>query len=73
MINHNTDRIWSFTVLPNGYLASGSKDIINIWNADTGILILTLSGNLDEVRSLAVLEDGDLASGLRNRMIKIWF
>ena len=42
----HTDAVRSLTVLQNGYLVSGSDDYtIKIWNAATGALIQTLTGD----------------------------
>ena len=61
-------------MLKNGYLASGSDDTtIKIWNTD-GSLITTLTGHTGQVKSLAALQNGWLASGSGHPdyKIKIW-
>jgi WD40 repeat protein len=46
---------------------------IKIWNFNTGQLINTLHGHLDQVYSLIYLEKGSkLISGSRDSVIKIW-
>ena len=51
-------------MLPNGNLASGSFDsTIKIWNTDNSSLIRTITGHIDWIMSLAVLQNGYLASG----------
>ena len=48
-------------VLPNGNIVSGSDDkTIKIWNSDTGSEIKTLKGHTDCVRSLAILQNGNI-------------
>ena len=52
---------------------SGLADnTIKIWNPTTGALIQTLSGHLNEIRSLTVLQNGNLVSGSYDYSIKIW-
>ena len=61
-------------VLPDGSLASGSKNgMVNIWNTTTGSCTRTLDeGHTWRVQCLAVLPDGSLASGSENGTVKLW-
>ena len=52
-------------VLPDGTLASGSKDnTVHLWRE--GACVATLTGHIGEVLCLAVLPEGTLASGSHN-------
>ena len=55
-------------------MASGSADkTIKIWHLHTGKLLHTLTGHLDEVKSLAISPDGKtLFSASADTTIKIW-
>ena len=59
-------------VLKSGDFAIGTSDVIQIRNKYYGILIRTLTGHTKSVRSLAVLNNGDLASGSDDKTVKIW-
>jgi WD40 repeat protein len=56
----------------NGLLVSGSDGKIKILKIDTLKCIKTLRGHAEEVCSLAVLENGNLASGSPDKTIRIW-
>ena len=43
-----------------------------IWEVATGVCVATLEGHEAEVKSLALLDGGRLASGSCDRTIKIW-
>jgi WD40 repeat protein len=59
--------------LPKNYpSASGSFQEIKIWDISSGSLKRTLTGHSGSIFSLAVLQNGDLASGSRDKTIKIW-
>ena len=68
---HEND-VLSLAVLEGGRLASGSYQMIKIWDLATGTCQATLQGHQDTVRSLAVLEGGRLASGCDDGTIKTW-
>lgn len=69
----HTSNIYALTVLPNGFLVSGSFDLsIKIWNPITKICVATLNGHANWVLDLAVLPDGRLVSGGVGGEIKIW-
>ncbi len=46
--------------------------LVKIWNALESKLITTLTGHTHDVRSLALLQNGYLASGSWDNTIKIW-
>ena len=70
--SHNNS-VLSLAVLPNGILASGSRDqTIKIWDSNTGALKLTILGHTDSVLQLSALPNGYLASLSGNKLIKIW-
>lgn len=55
------------------FLASASADnSIWIWDLASGSCLATLSGHKDAVRCLAVLPDGQLASGSDDKSVKLW-
>jgi WD40 repeat protein len=66
--------VLSIVHLPNGHLASSSRDsTIRIWDLDKEpSLVKTIFGHSDIVYCLALLEDGNLASGSVDQAIKIW-
>ena len=61
-------------MLPDGYLASTSHEIIKIWDTNTGNVMRTLEGHKYDVMCLVVLKNGYLASGDEDDdgKIKIW-
>jgi WD40 repeat protein len=66
------DDVTVVTMLPDGTLASGSKDsTVKIWNLQSGACIKTLQERA-WITSLTVLPDGTLASGSWDTTIKLW-
>ncbi len=68
-------RVNAFTVLPNGWLASASNNIIKLWSVSTGRCEITFDHR--DVGVLTVIPDGRLASGTTGccdgeKLIKIW-
>lgn len=53
-------------------IGSDQKNVITIWNVLRGTLLRTLTGHTEGVLRLLVLSDGSLASGGRDREIRIW-
>ncbi len=54
-------------------MASGSDDFtVKIWDSESGLIRKTLIGHTEYVRTLTVLQNGDLASGSQDLTIKIW-
>lgn len=49
-----------------------SEKNIDIWNLETGLIDITLTGYSTPVTSLVYLKDGRLASGSYEKSIKIW-
>ena len=67
--------VYALVLLQNENLASGSADkTIKIWNVNEGNLITTLNGHKGSGCSLALLDNGFLASsgGIDDKTIKIW-
>ena len=58
--------------MQNGDLVSGSYQEIKIWDKSTQELKRILKGHTDWVNSLLVLQNGDLASGSTDKIIRIW-
>jgi WD40 repeat protein len=62
--------------LPNSNLVSASlnkkNNNIYVWDIYTGAIKQTLSGHIDGTYSLALLKNGQLASGGGDSLIKIW-
>ena len=59
--------------MPNGDLASGSKDgNINIWDRADNNVKQILAGHTDTVNALSVFPNGDLVSGSKDKTINIW-
>ena len=59
--------ISALAVLPDGKLASGSWDMVRVWDVVSGACLLTLADHNACVDALAVLPDGKLVSGSRDR------
>lgn len=67
--------IFSIAISPDGQvLASGSGDkTIKVWHLETGKLIFTLKGHLQQVLSLAISPNGQfIVSGSADETIKLW-
>ena len=65
----------SLVYSPDGSrLASGSKDgMLRIWDANTGICLLTLAGHKDMICSVAYSQCGTtLASASHDKSVKVW-
>jgi WD40 repeat protein len=71
-LNDHSDGVACLTVLPNGYLASGSFKEIKIWNITTGKTIINLKGHKSSIFSLVGLLNGLMASASWDKTIKIW-
>ncbi len=72
MVGH-TGPVVSLLVLPDGNLASGSRDkTVRIWNIKTGQTTEILSEHKDYVLSLAMLPDGTLVSGGKDKTMIFW-
>ncbi len=72
MIGHK-EGILALTLLPNGLLASGSKDgKIMIWNVSDTSRLYTLLGHKNFIQDLVVINNEYLASCSSDRTIKIW-
>jgi WD40 repeat protein len=73
IIGEYKDCITSMISLPNGYIVTAAWDkTIKIWDLNKNILIKTLEGHTFAINCLALLSDGNIASGSRNKSIKIW-
>ena len=67
---------YTMTQLPNGQLASGSNNKINIWDPLNNVAapLRTLTGHSYTVYALALSPDGIyLASGSSDNSVKLWF
>ncbi len=73
VLKGHTVGVYSLVVLPNGTIASGSRDnTIRIWDINTGEELKKLEGHTGSVRSLVVLPNGNIASGSSDKTIRIW-
>ena len=73
LLRGHTDEIVSVVVLPNGDLASASKDHnIRIWDPTNGECKQLMKGDSGPIWSLQVLHNGDLASGSNSHIIRVW-
>jgi len=71
-LNDHSDGVACLTVLPNGYLASGSYKEIKIWNITTGKTMINLKGHQSSIFSLVGLPNDLMASASWDKTIKIW-
>ena len=69
----HTNLVYALNLLPNGLLASGSKDkAIMIWDIAKTYPLYTLTGHSDSIRALTLINDAYLASSSSDLTIKIW-
>ena len=69
----HSDSVHALCVLPDGRLASGSRDYtIRLWDVKTGAESARLEGHSKSVKALCVLPDGRLASGSSDNTIRLW-
>ena len=69
----HTDWVQALCLLPDGRLASGSKDnTIRLWDVATGAETARLEGHTNGVQALCLLPDGRLASGSWDNTIRLW-
>ena len=72
LIGHDS-WIYALTLLPNGFLASGSRDgKIIIWNVNETSPLYTLLGHSFGIRDLIVINNEYLASCSDDKTIKLW-
>ena len=65
--------IYSLTKINGTLLASGSDELIKIWNLNDGSLMKTVSGHQFAVAFLKMFKNGDrLASASFDNSVKIW-
>jgi len=68
-------RVWALAALADGRLAAGCGDsevrVVGV-PVDTGAVVTTLTGHMDQVTALAVLPDGALASGSLDTSVRVW-
>jgi WD40 repeat protein len=51
---------------------SGSDQLIKVWDAKAGKVVRTLKGHRNDITSIAVAPDGILASGSRDKTLRLW-
>ncbi len=72
LVGH-TDWVRALAVLPDGTLASASRDeTVRVWDPATGRCLRVLEGHTETVQALAVLPDGTLASASGDRTVRVW-
>ena len=72
-VKTNKQCIYQVVQLNNVELATCSSERnIDIWNIETGLIDITLTGYSTPVTSLVYMHDGRLASGSLEQSIKIW-
>ena len=72
-LNTKKSCIYQVLQLNNVEIATcSSEKNIDIWNIETGLIDITLTGYTTPVTSLVYLADGRLASGSLEKSIKIW-
>ena len=69
----HSDLIWALTLLPNGFIASGSKDsTVKIWDITKTYPLYTLTGHTSNIRALTLINEQYLASCSADSTIKLW-
>ena len=72
-VNTNKTCLYQIIQLNNVELATCSSDKnLDIWNLETGLIDITLTGYSTPVTSLVYMHDGRLATGSLEKSIKIW-
>ncbi len=72
-LNGHLYAIWALSLLPNGWIASGSTDnSIKIWDITQTYPLETLTGHTDVIRALTVINNEYLASCSHDLTIKLW-
>ena len=72
-LNTHKSCIYQVLQLNNVEIATcSSEKNIDIWNLETGLIDITLTGYTTPVTSLVYMHDGRLASGSLEKSIKIW-
>ena len=65
--------VLALTLLPNGFVASGSTDsTIKIWDITKTYPLYNLTGHTHDVRALTVINNAYLASCSNDLTIKLW-
>jgi WD40 repeat protein len=64
--------LWALSVLPDDRLVAGWGDSIKLFDIKSGLQVGVFKGHDDWVRTLAVLLDGNLASGSDDGTIRLW-
>ena len=73
LLKSHSDQVVTLAALPNGDLASGSKDkLIKIWNTTSGDTKYNLTAHQNWVNCLVLLKNSDLASGSSDFTVKVW-
>ena len=67
----HTDGILCLTMLPNGYLASGSNDNTVRVYSDHGTLVHKYTSHSGYVLCITALKNGDVVSGSYDQTIKV--
>ncbi len=69
----HSNGVWALSLLPNGFIASGSSDLtIKIWDITQTYPLYTLTGHSDVIRALTVINNEYLASCSGDQTIKLW-
>jgi hypothetical protein len=66
------DWVYCCETLPNGLVATGTSNLINIWNVETGLMENTIHAHVGYVTSLALVDRDTLVSGGEDNYIKVW-
>jgi len=75
LVLHHDAQIWSVTYSPDGRrIATASQDkTAKIWDAETGLLLLTLTGHTDSVNGIVYSPDGKrIATTSDDHTAKVW-
>lgn len=68
----HTGHVQALATLPDTVISGSFDYSVRIWNVDQAECLAMLEGHTDDVHAVAVLPNGDILSGSRDRTIRVW-